>query len=72
MLKSMESNSLVRPSHLRLHDASANAVIEAKVEEVAEMPSTESITEVEEIGQAPPEEPDNSANFVIAAGKTFW
>lgn len=59
----------VRPSHLRLHDSNANAVIEAKVEEVAFMSPTESITEVKEIGQAPSEEPDNSANFVIAAGK---
>ena len=59
----------VRPSNLRLSDKDVNEAIEAKVEEVAEMPSTESVTEVEVIGKPPSEEPNNSTNFVIAAGK---
>lgn len=59
----------VRPSNLRLSDKDVNEAIEAKVEEVAEMPSTESVTEVEVIGEPPSEEPNNSANFIITAGK---
>ena len=59
----------VRPSTLRVHDANVNEAIEAKVEAVAEMPATESATEVEEIGEPPSEHADDSANFVIVAGK---
>jgi hypothetical protein len=59
----------VRPSNLRLSDKDVNAAIEAKVEAVAEMPSTESVTEVALIGEPPSEEPNNSANFVIKTGK---
>ena len=59
----------VRPGNLRLSDKDVNAAIEAKVEAVVEMPSTESVTEVELIGQPPSEEPNDSANFVIKAGK---
>ncbi len=59
----------VRPGSLRVSDKDVNEAIEAKVEAVAEMPSTESVTEVELIGEPPSEEPNNSANFVIKTGK---
>jgi hypothetical protein len=59
----------VRPSHLRVQDADVNEAIEAKVEEVATMPATESVVEVEAIGTPPSEDADDSANFVIRAGK---
>ena len=59
----------VRPGSLRVSDKDVNAAIEAKIEEVVEMPSTESVTEVELIGQPPSEEPNDSANFVIKTGK---
>jgi len=59
----------VRPGSLRVSNDDVNKAIEAKIEEVAEMPSTESVTEVELIGQPPSEEPNDSANFVIKTGK---
>lgn len=59
----------VRPGSLRLSDKDVNAAIEAKIEAVVEMPSTESVTEVELIGEPPSEEPNDSANFVIKTGK---
>jgi hypothetical protein len=59
----------VRPGSLRVSDKDVNEAIEAKVEAVVEMPSTESVTEVELIGEPPSEEPNDSANFVIKTGK---
>ena len=59
----------VRPGSLRVSNDDVNKAIEAKIEEVAEMPSTESVTEVELIGEPPSEEPNDAANFVIKTGK---
>jgi len=59
----------VRGKDVRVENEDVNAAIEAKVEEVEALPPEPSPVEVEEIGEEPSEDPDDSANFVIASGK---